>query len=257
MLLAMDVGNTNIKIGLYSGDKLVSSWRVSTLASRTSDEFGMILFDLFESVGVGFSDIGGVIMSSVAPSLNYTIEHMCDYYLNKKPIMVDCHTDTGITIKYKNPEELGSDRIVDAAAAYSMYGGPVIVVDFGSATTFNAVDAKGNFLGGAIAPGIKIATESLVNTAAKLPRIELVPPKTAIGKTTVENMQAGIAFGFAGLVDYLVKRIKAEAGLADAKVVATGGLSQLVENSDDGIIDVIDRALALKGLKIIYDRINK
>lgn len=254
MLLAMDIGNTNIKIGIFNGEKLLSSWRVSTLSSRTSDEYGMILFDLLESEGATFNDITGVIISSVAPSLNYTIEHMCDYYLNKKPLMVDSTTNTGIKIKYKNPVELGSDRIVDAAAAYSMYGGPVIVVDFGSATTFNVVDSKGNFLGGAIAPGIKNATESLVNTAAKLPRIELIPPKTVIGKSTVENMQAGIAYGFAGLVDYIVKKIKTEAGLENAKVVATGGLSELVESSDDNIIDIIDRALALKGLKIIYDR---
>jgi type III pantothenate kinase len=255
MLLAMDIGNTNVKVGLFDGDTFISSWRVSTLASRTADEFGMLLFDLLATKGVKFDDITGVIISSVAPSLNYTIEHMCSYYITRCPIMtVDSQIDSGVKIQYKNPEEIGSDRIVDAAAANSIYGGPVIVVDFGSATTFNVIDKDGNLLGGAIAPGIKTATESLVHTAAKLPRIELIPPKKVIGKTTVENMQAGIVFGFTGLVDFIVKKIKAEAGFVDAKVIATGGLSELIESSGGSVIDITDRALALKGLKIIYDR---
>ncbi len=257
MLLVLDVGNTNVKIGLWKNDELFASWRLSTMASRTSDEFGVQAVDLLATKGVKTSDIEGVIMSSVAPSMNYTMEHMCSYYFGKKPIIVSPKIDTGITIKYRHPDELGSDRIVDSVAAYNLYGGPVIVVDFGTATSFNAVNADGEFLGGAIAPGIKTATESLVNAAAKLPRIELVKAKSAIGKTTVENMQAGISFGFAGLVEYIVKKMKAENGMENAKVVATGGLSEIVSSVDAGIIDVTDRALALKGLKILYDRNTK
>lgn len=257
MLLVMDVGNTNVKVGVFKGEKPISSWRISTLASRTADEFGMILYDLLESKHIAFSDIDGIIMSSVAPSLNYTIDHMCMYYMKKRPMVVDSKTDTGIKIDYRNPEELGSDRIVDAAAAYHLYGGPVIIVDFGSATTFNAVNGDGVFLGGLIAPGIKNATESLVNTAAKLPRIELTTSKGVIGKSTVEGMQAGISYGFTGLVSYIVDKIKQEEGMQNAKVVATGGLSEIVSKSDDSIIDVTDRALALKGLQIIYNRNKK
>ena len=216
MLLVIDVGNTNMKLGVYDGDVLKKSWRLSTEAKRTADELGMILYDLFKNVGVEFQDIDGIIMSSVAPMLNYTVEHMCTYYMKKKPVFVDATLKTGLKIKYNNPIELGADRIVDAVGAHFIYGGPIIVVDFGSATTFNAVTADGTFLGGAICAGVKTASESLVNTAAKLPRFELVPPK-------------------------------------DAKVIATGGLSELVVNADKSIIDVVDRSLSLKGLKILYD----
>ncbi|HPD01910.1 MAG TPA: type III pantothenate kinase [Clostridia bacterium] len=258
MLLVMDIGNTNVKIGLFkTGEpELFASWRISTLASRTSDEFGMIIFDLFKSVGIEFSDIKGIIISSVAPTLNYTIEHTCLYYLGLQPIFVDHLTDTGIKIKYDHPVELGADRIVGAAAAYHIYGGPCIVVDFGSATTFNIVDDKGVFLGGAIAPGLKVASESLTNTAAKLPRIELISPKSAIATNTVEGMQAGVILGYTGLVDYMLKRIKRESGLDNAKIIATGGLSELIKLNEPGLIDVIDRPLALKGLKLIYERIT-
>lgn len=254
MILALDIGNTNIKIGMFCGDKLMDSWRVSTLSSRTADEFGMILFDLLATKNATFYDVEGVIMSSVAPSMNYTIEHMCRYYMHKGPIVVNDKLDTGIKLMYRNPEELGSDRIIDCVAAYYLYGGPAIVIDFGSATTFNAITAKGEFLGGAIAPGIKTATESLVNTAAKLPRIELISPENVIGRNTVENMQSGIAYGFTGLVDYIVRKMKMCDGLENAKVIATGGLSEIVVRSDDSVINITDRALALKGLKIIYDR---
>lgn len=256
MLLVMDVGNTNVKVGVFAGDKLIKSWRVSTEAKRTADEFGMIIFDLFKSKGVEFSDIGGIIVSSVAPMLNYTIEHMCTFYMKKKPIFVDSDLTTGLEIEYYNPSELGADRIVGAAAAYHIYKGPLILVDFGSATTFNAVTAEGKFLGGLICAGIKTATESLVNTAAKLPRFELIPPKNVIGKSTIENMQAGAAYGFAGQVEYIIKKMKQEKGMENAKVIATGGLSEVVVNTDNSIIDTVDRSLSLKGLKILYD-LNK
>lgn len=256
MLLALDIGNTNVKIGLFNGDELISSWRASTMASRTADEYGMILYDLLKTRGLEFSDIEGIIMSSVAPMLNYTIEHCCTFYLGKKPIVVDCDIKSGIKIMYTNPNELGADRLVSATAAYHIYGGANIIVDFGSATTFNAINTDGEFLGGVIAPGIKTAAESLVNTAAKLPRIELTPPERVLGVNTIENMQSGMTYGFAGLVDYIVKKIKCEKGMDKARVVATGGLSEIVVASDASIIDVVDRSLSLKGLKILYD-LNK
>ena len=253
MILLMDVGNTNIKIGLANETKTIHTWRIATDTNRTADEFGMVLFDLLKQSGHSFREIEGIIISSVAPSINYTLEHMCSYYMKCKPIMVASNLRlAGVTLDY-NKQELGSDRIVNAVAAYRLYGGPVITVEFGSATTFGAVDADGVFLGGLIAPGIKSSTESLVNTAAKLPRIELVAPKGVIGKNTVENMQAGIIYGFTGLVEYIVKRMKREPGFADAKVIATGGMSQLVTQTESKIIDVVDRALSLKGLKILYD----
>lgn len=256
MLLVMDVGNTNVKIGVYDGDQLVKSWRVSTEAKRTADEFGMIILDLFESKGISASQIDGIIVASIAPMINYTIEHMCSYYMKKKPIFVDVSLKTEMKFKYYNPFELGADRIVDAVAAYKLYGGPVIVVDFGSATTFNAVNAEGVYLGGSICPGIKTASESLVNTAAKLPRFELIPPKNVLGRSTIENMQSGAAFGNAGQVDYIIRKIREVKGMESAKVVATGGLSELVVSTDETIIDIVDRSLSLEGLKILYD-INK
>ncbi|MEG1663390.1 MAG: type III pantothenate kinase, partial [Clostridia bacterium] len=208
MILTMDIGNTNVKIGIFVGDEMKATWRVSTAASHTADEYGMVIYDLLRQTGAHFKDIEGAVMSSVAPSLNYTIEHMCNYYMGYTPLVVDNTTDTGIKIEYEHPSELGADRIVGAAAAYHFYGGPVIVVDFGSATTFNLVTADGRYIGGAIAPGIKTATESLVKTAAKLPRIELTAPDDIVGKSTKSCMQAGIIFGYTGLVEYLVRKYK-------------------------------------------------
>ena len=253
MLLAMDIGNTNVKIGIFKGDKLASTWRVSTVASHTADEYGMVIYDLLRQSGARFEDIKGSVMSSVAPSLNYTIEHMCTYYMGKKPLVVDHRTELGIKVRYENPAELGADRMVGAAAAYKFYGGPVIEVDFGSATTFNLVTAEGEFIGGAIAPGIKTATESLVHTAAKLPRIELAAPPDIVGTSTRSCMQAGIVYGYAGLVKYLVGKYRELPEMKGAKVVATGGLGGLIGTVEPDIADITDRALALKGLKYIYD----
>lgn len=257
MILTMDIGNTNIKIGVWDKEDLISSWRVSTAASRTADEYGMVIYDLLKQQGIKFKDIKAAVMSSVAPALNYTIEHMCHFYMGKAPLTITNETKVGIDIKYDHPKELGTDRIVGAAAAYHLYGGPVIVVDFGSATTFNLVDKDGRFIGGAIAPGIKTATESLVTTAAKLPRIELSKPENIVGTSTRTCMQSGIIYGYTGLVKYLVEKYKELPEMAGAKIIATGGLSELVENTEPGLIDVIDRALALKGLKYIYDLNNK
>ena len=252
MFLLMDVGNTNIKIGLANEEKHINTWRVSTDYNRTADEFGMVLFDLLKQSGYNFSDINGVIISSVAPSINYTLEHTCTYYMHTKPIMVSHKLNLGkISLDYSK-HELGSDRIINAVAGYELYGGPLIIVDFGSATTFGVIDASGVFCGGLIAPGIKSSTESLVNVAAKLPRIELIKPTSVIGKNTIENMQSGIIYGFTGLVEYIVKKIKLEPGFENAKVIATGGMSQLVTQNSN-IIDVVDRALTLKGLRLLYN----
>lgn len=252
MILVMDVGNTNIKIGLYRGDELTETWRVATNFQRTADEYGMTLMNLFRSVGVKFSDIEGVIISSVAPSLNYTLEHTCKYYMNVTPIMVGPGVKTGINVKYANPAEVGSDRIVNAVAAYKLYGGPCIVIDFGTATTFGAMSADGEFLGGAIAPGIKSSMEALVNTTAKLPRIELTKPEKVINRTTVSNMQSGIIYGFVGMVDYIIRKMKKELHSTDCKVIATGGMGEVL-SGELTAITLLDRALTLKGLKIIYD----
>ena len=256
MLLVLDIGNTNVKIGIFKGDKLISTWRVSTQASHTADEYGMMVYDLLRSTGASFDDIEGSIMSSVSPALNYTLEHMCQYYMNKKPLVVDENIKTGINIKYENPSELGADRIVDVAAAYKLYKGPCIVVDFGSATTFNLVTKEGDFIGGAICPGIKTATDSLVNVAAKLPRVELLRPESIVGTSTKSGMQAGIVYGYTGLVTYMVNEYRKLPEMKGAKVVATGGLSELITNVDKNVFDVINRELSLVGLKYIYELNN-
>lgn len=257
MLLTMDIGNTNVKYGVFDGDELIASWRVSTKSSRTSDEYGMVLYDLLKQRGVSFEDIEACVMSSVAPALNYTFEHMCKYYLGKAPLVVSHKTDTGISIDYEHSSQLGTDRLVGSSAAYRLYGGPVIVVDFGTATTFNLVTREGRYLGGAIAPGIKTATESLVSTAAKLPRIELEKPENIVGRDTKGCMQSGIVYGYTGLVKYMVSKYKELDEMKGAIVVATGGLCELVDSVEPNIIDIKDRALALKGLKYIYDRSGK
>lgn len=254
MLLVIDVGNTNIKLGVYDKDKLVQSWRMSVKVVRTADEIGIMFASLFGTKGIGLSDFDGIIMSSVQPALNYTIEHACEYYLGKKPLVIGVGVKTGLNIRYNNPQEVGADRIVNSVGAYKLYGGPCIVVDFGTATTFNVISAKGEFLGGCIAPGIISGLESLVNNTAKLPRVEIVKPESAIAKSTVTGLQAGMVYGYTGLVKYIVQKLKEESGCKDIKVIATGGLSEIIINEDgQKIIDIVDRSLTLKGLKLIYD----
>ena len=254
MLLVIDVGNTNIKLGIYDKDKLVQSWRLSVKVARTADEFGISMDSLFKTKGLGFNDIDGIIMSSVQPTLNYTVEHACKYYMRKTPIMVGPGIKTGLNIKYLNPHELGADRIVNSVAAYKLYGGPFIVVDFGTATTFNVISEKGEFLGGSIAPGIKTSLEALVSNASKLTNVEIQKPESSVGKTMMTNLQSGIVYGMTGLVKYLIDKMKEDSNLPDAKVIVTGGLSELVCGVDKSLkIFKIDRYLTLKGLKLIYD----
>ena len=256
MILTIDIGNTNIKFGSFDGEELVSSRRVSTERKCTSDEYGIIIKDLLSQLGNSTADVDGVVMSSVVPAFNYTMEHACEFMFGKKPLVVNHTTKTGITIDYENPNGLGADRLVGMASAYHHYGGPLITIDFGTATTFNLVDKDGRFFGGAICPGIKTGAEALVNKTAKLPHIELVKPESIVGRDTRGCMQSGIIYGYTGLVKYMVDSFKALPEMKGAKVVATGGLSELISQIEPELVDVTDRALALKGLNYIY-HLNK
>lgn len=249
MIFVMDVGNTNIKCGMFEGNVLVHSFRMTTDIDATSDQYGIQMIDFFSYLEHTPMDIEGIIVSSVIPSLNYTLDHMSREYFKKKPIFVGPGIKTGINIKYDNPKELGTDRIVNAVGAYELFGGPVITIDFGTATSFGAISAKGDFLGGAICPGLRIASDALTENTAKLPRIELKRPETVINKTTVTSMQSGIIYGYVGQVQYIVEKMQAEMG--GAKVVATGGFSELIAQ-ETNCIDEIIPTLTLIGLNKIY-----
>ena len=253
MILTLDIGNTNIKTALFDGMELRQYWRISTNRARSSDEYGIILMGLLSHEGISASAVDGIIISSVVPQINFTIEHMCRNYFGHEPMKIEPGVKTGINIKYENPREVGSDRIANAVAAYELYGGPCITIDFGTATTFGAISERGEFLGGAICPGLKLAAEALTERAAKLPRFELAKPETVIGRNTITNMQSGIVYGYIGQVNYLVERMKRELGAPNAKVIATGGLAVLVAEESNAI-DVMDGLLTLKGLCLIYEK---
>lgn len=254
MLLVIDVGNTNIVLGIFKDQELVDHWRVSTDRLRTTDEYGVLIRHLFYLNGVNSEEIDAIIISSVVPPVMPTLERMCQRYFGLTPLVIGPGVKTGMDIKYDNPREVGADRIVNAVAAYEKFGGPVIIIDFGTATTFCAVDKKGTYLGGAICPGIRISTDALVQRTAKLPRIEVVQAEKVICRNTVESMQAGVFYGFVGQVDGIVTRMRRELG-CKARVVATGGLAVIVAPATDAI-DVVEPMLTLEGLKIIYDRNN-
>lgn len=249
MIFVMDVGNTNIKCGMFQGNVLVHSFRMTTDIDATSDQYGIQMIDFFSYLEHTPMDVEGIIISSVIPSINYTLDHMAREYFKKKPMFVGPGIKTGINIKYDNPKELGTDRIVNAVGAFELFGGPVITIDFGTATSFGAISEKGDFLGGAICPGLRIASDALTENAAKLPRIELKRPETVINKTTVTSMQSGIIYGYVGQVQYIVEKMKAEMG--GAKVVATGGFSGLIAQ-ETNCIDEIIPTLTLIGLNKIY-----
>jgi len=253
MILTLDIGNTNMKTALFEGMEMRQYWRLSTNRNRTSDEYGMSLMNLLNHNGIDPKAIEGIMMSSVVPQINFTIEHMCRNYFGMEPMKIEPGVRTGINIKYENPRELGSDRIANAVGAYELYGGPCITIDFGTATSFGAISAKGEFLGGAICPGLKLAADALTERTAKLPRFELVKPENVIGRNTVANMQAGIVYGYIGQIKYLVNRMKREMGVEGIKVIATGGLAVLVAG-ESSVIDVMDGLLTLKGLRIIYEK---
>lgn len=255
MLLAIDVGNTNIKYGVFDGEKLAASFRVASHVKKTADEYGAVLTNLLSTSGISLKEIDGVILSSVIPTLNYTVCHMCEYFFGVKPLVIGPGVKTGLNIRAENPREVGADIIVNSVSAYKKYGGPVVVIDFGTATTFDVVSAKGELIGVIIAPGMKTALASLVTGTAQLPMIELEAPKSVLGKNTENAMQAGIVFGMAGLVEKIIDKIKSETGFEKLTVVATGGMAKLVKG-EVTCINAVDRTLTLEGLRLIYD-LNK
>jgi len=252
MIFVLDVGNTNTVLGVYKNDELKHHWRIETSRNKTEDEYGMIIKSLLAHEELSFMDFDGIIISSVVPPIMSALERMCEKYFKMKPLIVGAGIKTGLDIKYDNPKEVGADRIVNAVAAIQQYGGPLVIVDFGTATTYCYVNEKKQYMGGAIAPGIGISTEALYSRASKLPRIEIVKPDSIVGKSTVSAMQAGILYGYVGQVEGIVRRMKAESPV-EPKVIATGGLSALIAD-ESNVIDVVDPYLTLTGLRIIYQR---
>ncbi|WP_442602076.1 type III pantothenate kinase [Paenibacillus sp. KN14-4R] len=252
MILVIDVGNTNIVLGLYKEKELLHHWRISTNRSATADEYGMTVYNLFRYADIKLEQIEGVIISSVVPPLMFVLENLCLHYLKKTPYIVGPGIKTGLNVRVDNPKEVGADRIVNAVAALEQYGSPCVIVDFGTATTYDYIDQVGQLVGCAIAPGIGISTEALYQRAAKLPRIELVKPKSVVGKNTVSAMQAGIIYGYVSQVDGIVDRIKEEFKV-EPTVVATGGLAELIA-SESRTINVVNPLLTLQGLQLIYEK---
>jgi len=252
MIFVVDVGNTNIVLGVYEAKNLLHHWRLSTNGSATADEYGIMIHNLFQISGIRVEDIEGVIISSVVPPLMYTLEKVSTKYLKKTAFIVGPGIKTGLNIRIENPREMGADRIVNAVAGIELYGAPLIIVDFGTATTFDYIDESGSLLGCAIAPGVGISMEALYQHAAKLPRIDLVRPKTTVGRNTVTSMQAGCVFGFAGQVDGIVDRMREEFN-STPTVVATGGLAELI-SAESKTIQSVNPFLTLQGLQIIYER---
>ncbi len=256
MLLVIDVGNTNTSLGVFRGDQLMHHWRLTTALARTVDEYGVHARNLFALAELDFQMISHVAIASVVPPLNYTLKRMSEVYFRRTPLFIDHTTDTGMQIRYQPPSDVGADRIVDAVAARAKYGAPCVVVDFGTATTFNVIDAEGAYRGGVITPGIMISSEALFARAAKLPRVEIRRPASVIGSSTVGSMQSGLYYGYVGLVDGILRRVLDELdgeGMPRARVVATGGLAGLIATGSE-MIETVDDTLTLEGMRLIYER---
>ena len=255
MLFAIDIGNTNIVFGIYEDKNIIDYWRISSDPHKTADEYGLLFCDLLKYANVGMKNVDNVIIASVVPPLTSVFIRMVQRYLKTTPIIVDENTKTGLKICYDNPGDVGADRIVNAVAAYAAYGGPVIIVDFGTATTFCAVSKEAEYLGGVIVPGILISLEALLQKAAKLPKVTLEPPKTVIGRSTVSSIQSGIIYGYAGMVDELVDRMKREMG-GEPYIIATGGLAEMIVPQTRNIKE-INPMLTLDGLRLVFEMNNK
>ena len=253
MVLVIDVGNTNITCGVYEKDDLKTTFRITTKIPRTSDEYGVLIKDMLKNNDISEENIEGVIIASVVPNVMHALVGAVNRYVGKNPLIVGPGIKTGIMITSDNPKEIGPDRIVDAVAAYVKYGGPVLVLDFGTATTYDLVTEDGKFPVGITAPGIRISAKALWEDTAKLPEIEIKKPKSILATETISSMQAGLVYGQIGQTEYIIKKVKEETGYKDLKVVATGGLGRIIANETD-TIDVYDSALTLDGLKIIYDK---
>lgn len=253
MILVMNAGNSNITLGIYQHDKLIHHWRTETNIRKTEDEYAMQIKAFFAHEGISFEQIKGIIISSVVPPIMFVLELMCKKYFHTQPLIVGPGVKTGLNIKYENPREVGADRIVNAVAALEQYGGrPLIIIDFGTAITYCFINESGDYLGGAIAPGIAISVEALNVRAAKLPRFEIARPSQVVGKNTISAMQAGVFYGFIGQVEGIVSRMKAQSK-EEPLVIATGGLAQLIADETQ-MIDIVDSFLTLKGLAVIYKR---
>ena len=253
MFFVVDVGNTNITLGVFRDSELLASFRLMTGIARTSDEYGLLLCDLIEHRGMKVSDIDAVIVSSVVPTIMYSFNSGVKKYLNRNPFEVKPGTKTGIKITTGNPYEIGADRIVDAVGAYEQYGGPVIVIDFGTATTYDVILEDGSFTAGITAPGIRTCAKALWQETAKLPEIEIKKPDSILAKETISSMQAGLVYGCIGQTEYIIRKIKEETGLSNMKAVATGGLGKIIADETD-LIDIYDPNLTLNGLRLIYNR---
>ncbi|TCK90577.1 pantothenate kinase [Natranaerovirga hydrolytica] len=253
MLLVVDIGNTNITLGVYKEKKLIGNWRMTTKIQRTSDEFGLFIYNLLAQRDIGIDDIKDVIISSVVPNIMYSFINGIQKYFKTKPLVIGQDIPSGIKINTDNPKEAGTDRLVDVASAYEQYGGPLIVIDFGTATTYDLVSEEGVFSAAVTSPGIKISANALWQGGAKLPEIEIRKPDTILATDTITSMQAGLVYGYIGQVEYIVNKIKEESGLKDIKVVATGGLARVIY-PETHVIDIYNPLLTLEGLRIIYEK---
>ena len=253
MLLVVDVGNTNITFGIFKQEEFVGSFRMTTKLPRTSDEFGIIIYELLHNRGIDRKDIDGVVVASVVPNIMHSLLGGLTKYLHTTPFVVGPGTKTGIKIMTENPREIGADRIVDAVAAFEIYGGPILVMDFGTATTYDLITEDGAFIAGITAPGIRISAKALWEDAAKLPEIEIKKPASILAKETISSMQAGLVYGQIGQTEYIIRKVKEESGLTKLKTVATGGLGRFIADETDAI-EVYDPTLTLQGLRIIYNK---